>query len=104
MKIQILTVALLVLLVMGAVAKDSRPNILVLISDDQNMDSIGAYGSKYATPHIDRLAAEGILHTRAYSTATLCVPTRYSLLLDWIISEPKYEFYIRALNEAAFDT
>ncbi|NQY31545.1 MAG: sulfatase-like hydrolase/transferase [Coraliomargarita sp.] len=64
----------------AAVSSDSRPNILVLISDDQNMDSIGAYGSRYATPSIDRLAAEGILHTRAYTTATLCVPTRYSCL------------------------
>ena len=79
-KIQILTIVGLALLALGAVAKDSRPNILVLISDDQNMDSIGAYGSNYATPHLDRLAAEGILHTRAYTTATLCVPTRYSCL------------------------
>ena len=71
MKTQILTISGLVLLALGSAAKDSRPNILVLISDDQNMDSIGAYGSKYTTPHIDRLAAEGILHTRAYSTATL---------------------------------
>ena len=80
MKIQILTVAGLVLFAWGVAGKVQRPNILVLISDDQNMDSIGAYGSKYATPHIDRIAAEGILHTRAYSTATLCVPTRYSCL------------------------
>lgn len=58
----------------------ARPNILVFISDDQNMNSIGAYGSEYATPNIDRLAKEGVLHTRAYSTATLCVPTRYSCL------------------------
>jgi arylsulfatase A-like enzyme len=80
MKIQILTIVGLAVLALGSVAKDSRPNILVLISDDQNMNSIGAYGSNYATPHLDRLAAEGILHTRAYTTATLCVPTRYSCL------------------------
>ena len=70
----------LTLLLYEVSAEDVRPNILVLISDDQNMDSIGAYGSEYATPHIDRLAQEGVLHTRAYTTATLCVPTRYSCL------------------------
>ena len=68
----------LALLVSGLLSEDVRPNILVLISDDQNMDSIGAYGSEYATPHIDRLAQDGVLHTRAYTTATLCVPTRFS--------------------------
>lgn len=70
----------LAFLVCAVLAEDVRPNILVLISDDQNMDSIGAYGSEYATPHIDRLAQEGVLHTRAYTTATLCVPTRFSCL------------------------
>ena len=74
-------IAMVLTLLLHAVnAEDVRPNILVLISDDQNMDSIGAYGSEYATPNIDRLAQEGVLHTRAYTTATLCVPTRFSCL------------------------
>ena len=59
------------LLVLNGVA--DRPNILVLISDDQNMDSIGAYGARYATPNIDRLAKEGVLHTRAYIRHLPCV-------------------------------
>ena len=78
MKIWILTVAGLVLLVMGAVAKDLRPNILVLISDDQNMDSIGAYGSKYATPHIDRIAG-GISYSSLFYGNALCADTRSCL-------------------------
>ncbi|VGO19011.1 sulfatase family protein [Pontiella sulfatireligans] len=64
----------------GITMAAERPNIVVLIGDDQNMSSIGAYGAKYATPHIDRLAKEGVRHTRAYTTSSLCVPTRYSCL------------------------
>ena len=71
---------LFLLLSIPIFSESPKTNILVFISDDQNMDSIGAYGSNYSTPHIDRLAREGVLHTRAYTTATLCVPTRYSCL------------------------
>jgi arylsulfatase A-like enzyme len=80
LRIHFLNMTAFVCLICGSFAKDSRPNILVLISDDQNMDTIGAYGSNFATPNMDRLAQEGVIHTRAYTTATLCVPTRYSCL------------------------
>jgi arylsulfatase A-like enzyme len=63
-----------------AAAGAEPPNILVLISDDQNINSLGCYGGKYETPHIDRLAEEGMRFTRAYTVSTLCVPTRYSIL------------------------
>ena len=72
-----------------------RPNILVLISDDQNMDSIGAYGARYKTPHIDRLASEGIRHTRAYTTSSLCVPTRYSCLTGSYPSRSRNRYFKR---------
>lgn len=80
LKIQYLSVTVFFCAILCLFAEDSRPNILVLISDDQNMDTIGAYGSYFVTPNIDRLAREGVTHTRAYTTATLCVPTRYSCL------------------------
>ena len=70
-----------------------RPNILVLISDDQNMDSIGAYGARFKTPHIDRLASEGIMHTRAYTTSSLCVPTRYSCLTGSYPSRSRNRYF-----------
>jgi hypothetical protein len=39
-----------------------RPNIIVMISDDHSMDSLGAYGNEQAhTPYLDRLASEGVL-------------------------------------------
>ena len=71
----------------------NRPNILVLISDDQNLDSIGAYGARYATPNIDRLAKEGVLHTRAYTTSSLCVPTRYSCLTGSYPSRSRNRYF-----------
>ena len=65
LRIHFLNMITFVCLICGSFAKDRRPNILVLISDDQNMNTIGAYGSNFATPNIDRLAKEGVIHTRA---------------------------------------
>ncbi len=57
------------------------PNILVIISDDHTMQSIGAYGSPYsATPRIDKLASEGMVFNRAFVTNSLCAPSRAVLL------------------------
>ena len=72
--------ALLSLIGTNTAVKAAPPNIIVFISDDQNSNSLGCYGAKFETPNIDRLAHEGVRHTRAYTTATLCVPTRYSCL------------------------
>lgn len=57
-----------------------RPNILWLVSEDNN-PFIGAYGDKTAhTPNIDALAAQGILYRNAYSNSPVCAPTRFSIL------------------------
>jgi arylsulfatase A-like enzyme len=58
------------------------PNILVLLADDLGYGDLGCYNatSKVPTPHIDRLAAEGMRLTDAHSPATVCTPSRYSLL------------------------
>lgn len=46
-----------------------RPNIIVYLADDVGVEAFGSYGgTSYETPNIDRLAAEGMLFTRAYST------------------------------------
>lgn len=57
-----------------------RPNIIVYFADDIGREAFGSYGgTSYKTPNIDRLAAEGMRFTRAYSTA-LCTPTRTAFL------------------------
>ncbi|MGH2356353.1 MAG: sulfatase-like hydrolase/transferase [Chloroflexota bacterium] len=62
----------------------TRPNVLVLMVDQQRADSLGAYGGFGAqvcrTPRLDRLAAEGTRFERAYTSSPLCSPARASLL------------------------
>jgi arylsulfatase A-like enzyme len=61
---------------------DSKPNILLLVSDDQRQDTIGAYGSKTVieTPNLDALARRGARFTRAICTHPLCYPSRAEIL------------------------
>jgi N-acetylglucosamine-6-sulfatase len=59
----------------------ARPNIVVLVVDDLRWDEFGAAGHPYLeTPHIDRLANEGAMFTRAFHAVPLCSPNRASLL------------------------
>ena len=58
----------------------ARPNILWLVSEDNN-PYIGAYGDRLAhTPTIDSLAARGVLYRHTYSTAPVCAPSRFGLI------------------------
>jgi choline-sulfatase len=60
---------------------DARPNLLVICSDEHDGAVMGAAGHPRAqTPHLDALAARGLLFERAYCTSPLCVPSRLSLL------------------------
>lgn len=58
-----------------------KPNIIYILADDAGYGDIGIYGQHhFATPHIDRLAAEGIYFTQHYSGSTVCAPSRSSLM------------------------
>ncbi|MEA4935438.1 MAG: sulfatase [Paludibacter sp.] len=60
---------------------DERPNILLILSDDQSFPFIGCAGnSDMKTPNIDGLAYGGVLYKRAYTTAPQSVPSRASLM------------------------
>ncbi|RMF90924.1 MAG: arylsulfatase, partial [Planctomycetota bacterium] len=58
------------------------PNIVVILADDMGYGDLSCYNpdSKVPTPHVDKLAAEGIRFTDAHSPATVCTPSRYSIL------------------------
>lgn len=58
-----------------------RPNVIFILADDLGYGDVRCYNdqSKVATPHMDRLAREGMRFTDAHSPATVCTPTRYSL-------------------------
>lgn len=59
-----------------------NPNILIILADDLGYGDIGTYhpGSRVPTPHIDKLAAQGMRFTDAHSPATVCTPTRFSVM------------------------
>jgi arylsulfatase A-like enzyme len=58
-----------------------KPNLLVILIDDLRYDEFGAGGHPYMqTPHIDRLAAEGVLFDRAFHTTPICSPNRASIV------------------------
>ena len=60
-----------------AFAKESRPNILFIFTDDHAYQAIGAYGSdRNETPNMDRLAAEGMRFTNCCVTNSICGPSR----------------------------
>jgi arylsulfatase A-like enzyme len=57
-----------------------RPNILILMTDQQRYDSLSCYGCEAVkTPNLDRLAAEGALFEACYSPCPVCTPTRASM-------------------------
>lgn len=58
-----------------------RPNILFILADDLGWADLGSYGSTfYETPHLDKLAEQGIRFTDAYSAGTICSPTRAAIM------------------------
>ncbi|MBM3737041.1 MAG: sulfatase [Acidobacteria bacterium] len=58
-----------------------RPNVVVMLTDDQRWDCMSCAGHPFLkTPHMDRLAAEGVRFTNAFVTTSLCSPSRASLL------------------------
>ncbi|MEE3259537.1 MAG: sulfatase-like hydrolase/transferase [Candidatus Latescibacterota bacterium] len=60
---------------------DSRPNILFIISDQHSKYHLGCYGDPLVrTPHLDRLAAEGMRLTNTYTAAPVCVPARMAFM------------------------
>jgi N-sulfoglucosamine sulfohydrolase len=98
-----------------AQAVDSRPNILIAISDDQSWPHASAYGNQSTqTPAFDRIAREGVLCNNAFVAYPSCSPSRASLLTGrypWQIEHagnfsgsfpPKYSVYPDILEDAGY--
>jgi len=65
----------------SAAAAERPPNILLIVSDDQGYRDLGCFGSEEVkTPHLDRLAKQGVRLTSFYVTWPACTPSRGSLL------------------------
>src|SRR5947209_12319783 len=76
-----------------------RPNVVLIVADDLGWADLGCYGSRYhKTPHLDRLASQGVRFTDAYAAAPVCSPTRAAImtgkyparlnLTDWLPGRP----------------
>jgi len=74
----------------------TTPNVVLVIMDDMGYSDIGSYGASDAkTPHLDRLAREGVRLTDAYANGPMCSPTRAALIsgryqqrvgIEWALS------------------
>ena len=62
-------------------AMASKPNIVLIVADDLGYNELGCYGqTKIKTPHLDRLATQGMRFTQHYSGNAVCAPSRCVLM------------------------
>jgi arylsulfatase A len=61
-----------------------KPNIIYILADDLGYGDLSCYGQKkFTTPHLDRMAEEGMRFTDHYSGSTVCAPARCSLMTGY---------------------
>lgn len=98
----LLIAAMLPLTLRGAA---NRPNVVIYLTDDESWLERSAYGwSNIPTPHFDRVAREGVLFTRGYTSAPSCAPSRAALLTGRNFWELEQGAFIQAWLPAKFPT
>ena len=81
-----------------------KTNLVFILTDNQGAWTLGCYGNPdIRTPHIDRLAAEGIRFTRALSSNPVCSPTRATFLTGLIPSQHGVHSYLGGERPNAAD-
>ncbi|MBI5688604.1 MAG: sulfatase-like hydrolase/transferase [Verrucomicrobia bacterium] len=82
------SLALVLSLAASAAAATRPPNLIFILTDNQGAWTLGCYGNPdIRTPHVDRLAAEGLRFTRALSSNPVCSPTRATFLTGLLPSQ-----------------
>ena len=99
---------LALLAVAGTVAEvapaPNRPNILVLLTDDQRWDAMGCAGNPILrTPEMDRLAAEGTRFVNAFVTSSVCAASRASIFTGQYESKHRCNFHTDCLRRAQLE-
>lgn len=75
---------------------DERPNILLIFADDLGWSDLGCYDSqRFETPHLDRLASDGMRFTQAYAAAPICSASRAALLTGNSTARNRLEFVVK---------
>lgn len=82
----------------------SRPNILFLLTDDQRFDDLSCMGNEIIqTPHLDRLAGEGVIFNNAFVTTAICCSSRASILTGQHMRRHGIEDFATPLSSEAMD-
>lgn len=87
------------LLVSTSLLAAEPPNVVLIVADDLGAMDLGCYGSKFhRTPHLDKLAADGMRFTQSYAACPVCSPSRAAImtgrypqrfqLTDWLPGRP----------------
>jgi arylsulfatase A-like enzyme len=69
-----------------------RPNVVMIVADDTTPSYHSCYGGPTPTPHIDRLAAEGVRFDRGYCCASLCCPSRWTLFTGQFTGRSRWAY------------
>src|SRR5690606_10697188 len=86
-------VAILTLSTQSLLAQVDRPNIILIFADDLGWSDVGCNGNTiHETPHIDRLAKEGMRFTNAYASAPICSASRAGLMTGKTPARLHFEF------------
>lgn len=82
-----------------------RPSFLFLLTDDQRFDELGAAGNRLIhTPHLDSLAAEGVMFENAFATTAICAVSRASILTGQHMARHGVRNFHTPLTEPALDS
>ncbi|UCD28016.1 MAG: sulfatase-like hydrolase/transferase, partial [Planctomycetota bacterium] len=95
---------------------NDRPNVLVIFDDQLRTEACSIYGGKnITTPHMERMARQGMTFNNATSTCPLCTPyrgmlqtgrypTHSGLVLNWVEANPRQRCIAHVFNDAGYDT
>lgn len=85
----------------GPAAQRGRPNFVFILADDLGCMDLRSYkpDSFYETPHLDRLASEGIRFTAAYAASPVCSPTRASIMTGKFPARLKLTNFIKGVRK-----
>lgn len=72
---------IILLVLLGCTYKNTQPNIIIIFTDDQGYGDVGSFGAtQFTTPHLDKMAAEGMRFTHFYAAQAVCSASRAGLL------------------------